>query len=477
MKYIFCVFITISVMYSQDCNANNWQQYSPNLEYCNLEGVNIAWEDLSGFNFFGANLANSNLIGSNFSESNLSNAILINADLTWTNFIGANLTNANLSNASLGAADFTNANFFGANLTGVILFETNFTNACIEEVINFPAFGYIGQPNFNGCQNNGNVPPVSNSVSYNLDEDTAITLVLEAYDENGDALSYAIAGNPLNGTIALSGNVATYVPNINFNGTDSFQFQVNDGQFNSNIATVILTINAINDAPYLDAIENASIAEGETFSYSLQADDVDSDILIYTATVSGGNATVNIVGNNLTVLSQESNATLSIVVTVSDGNATDSVAFLLTVLQQQTTCIDNNSDGWCDQFPIITLNEGSVLLFETEQDLEYTDPGAQCYDNEDGDISDTVEVSGQIVNMAIPNIYQITYDCADTDGNAAQTIMRTIAIIPNIISDENEDGFDDDGFIAGAQSGDSNMDGFLNIVDIVIFVNSILNGE
>ena len=37
MKYILSVFITVSVMYSQDCNANNWQQYSPNLEYCDLD--------------------------------------------------------------------------------------------------------------------------------------------------------------------------------------------------------------------------------------------------------------------------------------------------------------------------------------------------------------------------------------------------------------------------------------------------------
>ena len=40
-----------------------------------------------------------------------------------------------------------------------------------------------------------------------------------------------------------------------------------------------------------------------------------------------------------------------------------------------------------------------------------------------------------------------------------------------------EDRFDDDAFIAGAQSGDANLDGLLNIVDLVIFVNTILNGE
>ena len=45
------------------------------------------------------------------------------------------------------------------------------------------------------------------------------------------------------------------------------------------------------------------------------------------------------------------------------------------------------------------------------------------------------------------------------------------------IADINGDGFDDDAFMAGAQSGDANEDGSLDVVDIVIFINIILNGE
>ena len=148
-------------------------------------------------------------------------------------------------------------------------------------------------------------------------------------------------------------------------------------QAHSNIGTITLVVNAVNDAPYLLPIDNVSIAAGETFSYSLQAEDADGDALIYTATVSGGSALTNIEANILTISPQESNLTLNVVVTVTDGLATHSASFLLTVLGQQTTCLDNNSDGRCDHFPLITLIEGSVLLFEREEDVEYTDPGAQ----------------------------------------------------------------------------------------------------
>ena len=79
--------------------------------------------------------------------------------------------------------------------------------------------------------------------------------------------------------------------------------------------------------------------------------------------------------------------------------------------------------------------------------------------------------------MAVPNMYEITYDCADSDENQAQTATRTVVVVNIPIADENEDGFDDDAFIAGAQSGDTHLDGILNVIDIVIFIDSILNGE
>ena len=61
--------------------------------------------------------------------------------------------------------------------------------------------------------------------------------------------------------------------------------------------------------------------------------------------------------------------------------------------------------------------------------------------------------------------------------NAAQTQHRTVFVIPPIIADLNEDGFDDDAFMAGAQSGDVNLDGTLNVIDLVIYIDIILNGE
>jgi len=41
----------------------------------------------------------------------------------------------------------------------------------------------------------------------------------------------------------------SYAPVANYNGPDSFTYKANDGQADSSIATVSITITGVNDAP------------------------------------------------------------------------------------------------------------------------------------------------------------------------------------------------------------------------------------
>ena len=456
MKKVLFITMLLGALYSTECEEWN-AEYGTNFN-CNCN--ESTWQE--HYNSDGHNMQGCWLPGANLSYADLSYADLSYADLSYADLTGAVLYQVNLSYA---------------NLTGANLYYAILQEACLENAYSFTQTEYFGLPILEGCAEASNNPPIAQDGSYTLDEDAATTTTLEASDQDGDALSYVITESPNNGTLTLSGNIATYIPNINFNGTDFFQFQAYDGQTYSNQATVVFVINAVNDAPYLFPIDNVSIEVGESFSYTLQAEDVDGDNLIYTATLSGGNATINIEGNILTIVPEESNVTLNVVVTASDSNATHSTSFIITVLEQQTTCLDNNNDGLCDHFPTISIIDGNATILMQNTTDTYIDSGASCSDQEDGDISHQVEVSGDVVNMSNPGTYIISYNCSDSDGNTAQTQKRTVFIVPPTIADLNEDGFDDDAFMAGAQSGDANLDGILNVIDIVIYINSILNGE
>jgi Bacterial Ig domain len=94
-----------------------------------------------------------------------------------------------------------------------------------------------------------NEAPVAQGQSESTQEDTAKALVLAASDGDGDPLTYTIVSPPAHGTLSGAGANRTYTPAANYSGADSFTFQVNDGTADSNVATVSLTVDPVNDAP------------------------------------------------------------------------------------------------------------------------------------------------------------------------------------------------------------------------------------
>jgi hypothetical protein len=70
-----------------------------------------------------------------------------------------------------------------------------------------------------------------------------VGITLVGADPNKLALTYRVVSQPVNGTVALNGNVATYLPAIGFKGTDTFTFAAFDGKVDSNLGTITVTVN------------------------------------------------------------------------------------------------------------------------------------------------------------------------------------------------------------------------------------------
>ncbi|MBD0379472.1 DUF4185 domain-containing protein [Paenibacillus sp. WST5] len=75
--------------------------------------------------------------------------------------------------------------------------------------------------------------------------------------------------------------------------------------------------------------------------------------------------------------------------------------------------------------PVITL-QGDAMI-EVPLGGTFTDAGATATDNEDGDLSHKIVVTGT-VNTSIIGTYPLTYNVSDADGNAAIPVTRTVNV-------------------------------------------------
>jgi hypothetical protein len=132
-----------------------------------------------------------------------------------------------------------------------------------------------------------NDAPIADAQALSTDEDTALVITLTGTDVEDDPLTFAVVVPPVNGTLSGTAPDLTYSPNADFNGTDSFTFTVNDGELTSAEATIDITVDSLNDAPFLATpIEEQVAIEGSEFSLDISANfvDADGDTLQFSAT-------------------------------------------------------------------------------------------------------------------------------------------------------------------------------------------------
>jgi MYXO-CTERM domain-containing protein len=118
------------------------------------------------------------------------------------------------------------------------------------------------------------------------DEDIAVVIDVLAndYDVDGESPSVSAVTDGTNGTVINNGTDVTYTPNQNFNGTDSFDYTIDDGTGRTATATVTVTINPINDAPqFVDPTPVGPLAavENTELTFTALAIDPEDDPVIY----------------------------------------------------------------------------------------------------------------------------------------------------------------------------------------------------
>jgi len=327
-------------------------------------------------------------------------------------------------------------------------------------------------------------PTVALAQSLTTDEDTDLSITLSVTEVDGDTLAWTVS-DPAHGTLTGTAPNLTYSPADDYNGEDSFTFSVNDGTTDSNIATVTISVTAVNDAPV--GLDDAYFTDEEQTLAVPQVSGVlvnDSDIdlprqtltaVLYTDAANGtlvldadgsisyipdlnfsGTDTFQyrvfdgIAYSDLVTVTITVNPINDIPVVVNDSYFTNEDT-ALNVLVPGLLANDNDPDG--DTLTTYLVGDGpafGLLVFNTDGSFSYTPPANTFgtvtfqYIASDGEYNSntgTVQITVNSVNdqpvlasvgsRSVDEETLLTFTVSATDNDVTDTVTLSISDLPD----------------------------------------------
>lgn len=140
--------------------------------------------------------------------------------------------------------------------------------------------------------------PLAYDQSLTTLEDTPLDLTLTGSDGDGDPLVFNVTVDPVHGDLSGTAPNLTYMPDPDYVGSDSVTFTVNDGNVDSQPATISIQVNSSNDAPICSAV-SITTAEDTIGNTLPDCSDVDLDLLTYQIESQPANGSAAVVDGKL----------------------------------------------------------------------------------------------------------------------------------------------------------------------------------
>ena len=192
-------------------------------------------------------------------------------------------------------SQFDNLNA-GETATDSFIYTTTDGNQSSEGVFNEDAATVAITINGDGT---ANTAPIAVDDTFTIAEDTVLnnTVAANDSDNEGDPLAYSVVSDVANGSLSFNpdGSFA-YTPDDDFNGPDSFTYEVSDGEFAAS-ATADITVSPVDDTPVVSfSTTSGTLSEADGSELVLNFS-VDGDI-------PEGGITVNLEGDTAEILQQ-----------------------------------------------------------------------------------------------------------------------------------------------------------------------------
>ena len=294
-----------------------------------------------------------------------------------------------------------------------------------------------------------NPAPTAGNDSKTTDEDTAVTGSVTANDNDpdGDVLQYSLVGvqgGAANGTVTIDANGNySYTPNADFNGTDTFTYEVTDQEGGTTQANVVITVNAVNDAPVVDTeiTDQTSLdaQSGISLDISTNFSDIDVDTLTFTATglpdglsISANGVITGTIDNSASQFGSAPNLGAHTVTITAQDPSGETVNDTFTWQVNNPAPTAGNDSNTTDEDTAVT---GSVTANDNDPDgdvLQYSLVGAQG-----GAANGTVTIDANGNYSYTPNADfngtdTFTYEVTDQEGGTTQA---NVVITVNAVND------------------------------------------
>ena len=304
-----------------------------------------------------------------------------------------------------------------------------------------------------------NITPVNDSPTatggtLTVSEDgTAVSgdLTASASDVDGDTLILSGVSAASHGTVTNNGDgTVTYEPFANYNGVDSFMYEISDGKGGTTNSTINVTVTSVNDVPvaandFLAVNEDIAKTSGNLTGNDT---DADGDTLSISSVSQGTNGTVVNNGNGTITYTSAANfsGTDSFTYTVSDGKGgtdTATVNVLVAAVNDKPVAVSdslitdedtakisgnlitNDTDVEGDTLSVIAVTQGSngTVVNNGNGTVTYT-PSA----NYNGPDSFTYRVSDENGGTAVGTVNVMVTAVADTPAITASSNKSVVAL-------------------------------------------------
>lgn len=166
-----------------------------------------------------------------------------------------------------------------------------------------------------------NDAPVSPDQVLMGSEDSQLQLTLSVVDIDDTSLTYQITEDPLNGDAVITNGELQYTPDLNFNGSDSLTYQVDDGAL-TDTSMIDISIAPVDDPPIVMVTGDDYVLRGGLVELDASgSSDVDSSLLTYSWEQSSGlNVTLtNTTGPQTGFTAPSAVSRITLTLSVSDG--------------------------------------------------------------------------------------------------------------------------------------------------------------